>query len=188
MSPYITDTRPKAEQCDNLRNAVVHLDDDPAVLSPSLDPFTVTTCNGFMPLHAPLVQLPPAFAAVATLAENMPVAKHDGSPGLLATYQLGPMIEQGSLPDLSIEIDKLNAPDGKPDLPAITALFRDYAFLASAYLLEPCWERQSQGLDGLGLGREVLPACIAGPLVKMAKMSVPLDDPLRKILVLTSWT
>ena len=52
----------------------------------------------------------------------------------------------------------------------MTAAFRDYAFLASAYLLEPCWQRWNEGLEGYGLGREVLPKEIAGPLVKSAAL------------------
>lgn len=121
-------------------------------------------------MHTPVVDLPVAFSALTKLAEDMPLVKLNGTPGLLALYQLGPTIDGGALPDLSTEIDKLAASDGLPDLALITAAFRDYAFLASAYLLEPCWERQSKGLEGYGLGREVLPACIAGPLVKMGKM------------------
>ncbi|KAK7883597.1 hypothetical protein LTR67_011096 [Exophiala xenobiotica] len=51
----------------------------------------------------------------------------------------------------------------------LTALFRDYSFLASAYLLEPCWEAWSKNNSaGYGLGRAVLPRCIAAPLVKAA--------------------
>lgn len=104
----------------------------------------------------------------------MPVRKLDGSPGLLATYQLGPVIDKGdALPDLIDEIDNLVASDGKPDLVAVTAIFRDYCFLSSAYLLEPCWERYNDpNLEGLGLGRSKLPKEIAGPLVKTAKMYV----------------
>ena len=100
----------------------------------------------------------------------MPIEKLDGTPGLLATYQLGPTIdEQKALPDLNHEIDNLIATDGKPDLAAVSAAFRDYSFLASAYLLEPCW--QQWNIDGTyGMGRPVLPKEIAGPLVKCAKM------------------
>jgi indoleamine 2,3-dioxygenase len=45
------------------------------------------------------------------------------------------------------------------------------SFVASSYLLEPCWKVYSNNADdGYGLGREVLPKCIAGPLVKCAEM------------------
>jgi indoleamine 2,3-dioxygenase len=49
----------------------------------------------------------------------------------------------------------------RPDL--ITALFRDYTFLCSAYILEPCdlnWRKSGS----YGLGRDVLPKQIAVPL------------------------
>ncbi|KAI7460234.1 hypothetical protein KC351_g17349 [Hortaea werneckii] len=172
MSPYLTSLA--SEEGDNiakgLRHVAQHLDADPTLLSTSLDPFTITTSTGFMPLHTPIVDLPKAFDALTKILEKMPIVKEDGTPGLLATYQLGPTIDNGALPDLLPKIDELQTVDGKPDLALATAAFRDYAFLASAYLLEPCWERWSKGLEGYGLGRAVLPRCIAGPLVKTAKL------------------
>ena len=123
------------------------------------------------PLQTPQVDLPDVFAPLTDLVERMPIVKEDGTPGLLASYQLGPTIDLGNgLPDLIDHIDKLVTSDGKPDLVAVTAAFRDYAFLASAYLLEPCWERWNKDLEGYGLGRQKLPKQIAGPLVKTAKM------------------
>ncbi|TKA74390.1 hypothetical protein B0A55_04516 [Friedmanniomyces simplex] len=170
MSPYLTarPSEPAVSTC--LANVTPYLDNDPASLPDSLDPFTITASTGFMPLHAPLTRLPPAFAAVASLVAEMPVQKLDGTPGLLATYQFGLAIDHGALPNLTPEIGKLTAPDGKLDLAKVTAIFRDFSFLASAYLLEPCYERWSLGLEGYGLGRQTLPACLAGPLVKTARI------------------
>lgn len=173
MSPYLTsDPSREAEVPSTSTKAVFpHIDADPALLPSSLDPFTITTSTGFLPLQTPLVELPAAFKPLTKLADQMPIVKEDGQPGLLANYQLGPAIdEHKALPDLTAEIDTLIAADGKPDLVAVTAAFRDYSFLASAYLLEPCWERWNKGLEGYGLGRERLPACLAGPLVKTAKL------------------
>lgn len=148
-----------------------HITANPRLIPASADPFTITTQTGFMPLQSPQVVLPPAFKALTLLCEEMPVVKLDGTPGLLATYRLGPTVDEVKpLPDLTDEIDNVLAADGKPDLVAITAIFRDYSFLASAYLLEPCWERRGKGLEGLGLGRPILPKCIAGPLYKTAKL------------------
>lgn len=151
--------------------ALNHVEDDPVNMSRSLDPFTVTTSNGFMPLQTPQTELPKAFDPLVRLLDRMPIVKEDGTPGLLASYQLGPTIDlSDALPDLTGEIDKLVA-DGKPDLVAATAVFRDYAFLASAYLLEPCWERWSKdSQQGYGLGRQKLPRNLAGPLVKTGKL------------------
>jgi indoleamine 2,3-dioxygenase len=148
-----------------------HVEDDPTNMSRTLDPFTVTTSNGFMPLQTPETKLPKAFDPLIRLCERMPIIKEDGSPGLLASYQLGPTIDlSDALPDLTDEIDNLLV-DGKPDLVAATAVFRDYAFLASAYLLEPCWEKWSKdSQQGYGLGRQRLPRNLAGPLTKTAKL------------------
>lgn len=173
MSPYITEVShtPQEDNGSDLKHSFPYLEDDPTTLSSSLDPFTITTSTGFMPLRPPQIELPPAFEAVSKLAAELPVVKEDGAPGLLATYELGPAIDKlNVLPDLLAEIDDLVAEDGKPDLAAVTAVFRDYAFIASAYLLEPCWERYSNGLEGYGLGRQTLPKVVAGPLVKTAAM------------------
>lgn len=148
-----------------------HITSNPRLIPCSVDPFTITTQTGFMPLQTPQVDLPPAFKALTLLCDEMPIVKLDGTPGLLATFQLGPTVDNvAPLPDLTDEIDNVVAADGKPDLVAITAIFRDYAFLASAYLLEPCWERFNKGLEGYGLGRAVLPKCIGSPLSKTAKL------------------
>ena len=175
MSPYLSnlsDAQPHHLDTE-LKQEFPHIDEDPVTLPTSLDPFTINTDTGFMPLWPPQVNLPPKFEAVATLVENLPVVKVDGSPGLLATYQLGPTVDiWDALPDLIDELVALVASDCQPDLAAVTAVFRDYAFIASAYLLEPCWERYKSGLEGYGLGRQVLPKAIAGPLVKTAKMYV----------------
>jgi indoleamine 2,3-dioxygenase len=48
------------------------------------------------------------------------------------------------------------------------ALFRDYCFLASAYLLENCHHTWLQTGNSYGLGRDHIPKSIAKPLVKLA--------------------
>ena len=71
----------------------------------------------------------------------------------------------------------------KPNLQLLAGLYRDYTFLASAYLLEPCYLHKSQGMNGekegsgqqegeYGLGRQRLPACIARPLARIAELFV----------------
>lgn len=144
---------------------------DPKDVPPSTDPFTITTSTGFLPLDVPLNNLPSVFDPLTKILDDMPVIRANGRPGLLAVYQLGPLIDRGALPDLTDKIDKLIASDGKPDMPAITAAFRDYSFVASSYLLEPCWRKWNEDREGgYGLGRRVLPKCIAGPLVRAAEM------------------
>lgn len=171
MSPYITEVSDTFDgQSGELQDVFPHLHEDPSTLPKSLDPFTITTSTGFMPLQPPQVDLPAAFESLRKIMVEFSVVKEDGTPGLLASYQLGPLIDSGALPDLNHEVDALLTPDGQPDLVAVTAVFRDYSFIASSYLLEPCWERFSKGLEGMGLGRQTLPACIAGPLTKTANM------------------
>lgn len=146
-----------------------HIHDDPAVLPKSLDPFTITTSTGFMPFIMSPTKLPDAFEPLMSLLDRLPVLKADGTPGLLATYELGPEAEK--LPDLTDEVNKLVTADGSPDLYTVTAVFRDYSFLASSYLLEPCWENWSKSPDnGYGLGRDVLPRAIACPMYRCAQL------------------
>lgn len=153
-----------------LQDIFPDLHEDPWTLSRALDPFTITTSTGFMPLQTPQVDLPAVWQPLTKLMHELPVIKEDGTPGLLATFQLGPLIDNGALPDFTDEVDNLVTSDGHPDLAAVTAVFRDYSFLASSYTLEPCWERFKSGLEGYGLGRDRLPRCLAGPLVKTANM------------------
>ena len=164
---YLTDSPPLpplSELFPNIRA-------DGISLPRSADPFTVNTSTGFLPCRQPLRRLPSEFDSLSDILDDMPIFKADGSAGLVATFKLGLLIDSGALPDLSPHIDGLRTANGDVDLDAITALFRDYSFLASAYLLEPCWESWSKDHDaGYGLGRPVLPKCIAFPLVKAADM------------------
>ncbi|KAJ3535828.1 hypothetical protein NM208_g6971 [Fusarium decemcellulare] len=149
-----------------------YLRKDPSEVPAGEDPFTITTRMGYLPFALPLKRLPSKFDALYNVLEQMPILKEDGTPGLLATFELGPLIDGGAIPDLTAEIDNLVIPGtGKRDMAAITAAFRDYSFVASSYLLEPCWETYSANRDnGYGLGRQTLPKCIAGPLVKCAEI------------------
>ena len=140
--PVLTDTRP---------------DDH------SLPAFMVSTTRGFLPRQEPLKELPQEFSAVDSLLQRMPVKTLSGEPGLLATFTLGDTVIS-ELPDLTAEVEKY-----KDDLVVMNALYRDYSFLASAYLLEPCHERFIRG-EPYGLGRQTLPKNIALPIVKIADM------------------
>ena len=98
-------------------------------------PFTVSFENGFLPLYPPPTTLPPAFGVLDSLLKRAPMKTADLKEGLLAEFIFGKAVED-ELPDLTDEIEKV-----KDDLRVITALYRDYCFLASAYLLEPCHQK-----------------------------------------------
>lgn len=147
-----------------------HVHHDPSTLSHALDPFTITTSTGFLPYATAPAHLPEVFKPLESLLERAPVVKLDGKPGLLATYELGPAVK-AELPDLTEEVEKLVLADGFPDKFTIAAVFRDYTFLASSYLLEPCWESWNKTPDqGYGLGRDVLPKAVARPMYLCAQM------------------
>jgi indoleamine 2,3-dioxygenase len=152
---------------------------DPRPHDNSLNAFMVSTTRGFLPRADPIDVLPPDFAVLESLICRMPVRKLDGSPGLLADGQFGQAVLD-ELPDLTAAIEK-----HQDNLPLMNALYRDYSFLVSAYLLEPCklhlcletirpnvktgHDRYLQGLD-YGLGRSKLPRNIAVPMLKVAEM------------------
>ncbi|KAI9810238.1 MAG: hypothetical protein M1827_006372 [Pycnora praestabilis] len=130
----------------------------------TLPSFMVSTTRGFLPRQEPIVSLPLAFTALESILSRMPIKNADGLPGLLAHGQLGATVLK-ELPDLSDRIDEY-----QDDLPLMNALYRDYSFLASAYLLEPCHLRFMAG-ESYGLGRQTLPRNIAMPIAKVAALA-----------------
>jgi indoleamine 2,3-dioxygenase len=129
----------------------------------SLPAFMVSKTRGFLPRMDPIVQLPPDFDVLESILQRMPIKTKSGAPGLLAEGRLGDTVTK-ELPDLTGAVDKYVA-----NLPLVNALYRDYSFLASAYLLEPCHQRFIRG-EPYGLGRDVLPANIARPIARCAKV------------------
>jgi indoleamine 2,3-dioxygenase len=129
----------------------------------TLPAFMVSTTRGFLPRQEPVVELPKKFAALESLLQRMPIRTLSGEPGLLANFTFGDTLLK-ELPDLSAEVEQF-----RDDLVVMNALYRDYSFLASAYLFEPCHERHMKG-EEYGLGRQSLPRSIAMPIVKVAEM------------------
>lgn len=129
----------------------------------TLPAFMVSTTRGFLPRADPVVNLPKEFDPLESILQRMPVKKLDGEPGLLANTKLGDEVDT-VFPNLVKEMDLY-----KDNLPIMNALYRDYSFLASAYLLEPCHERFVRG-EEYGLGRQTLPANIAHPIARCAEM------------------
>ncbi len=83
----------------------------------------------------------------------------------MAQNKLGEAVDL-DFPDLSDEIDKY-----RDNQVVLSALYRDYSFLASAYLLEPCHHEFARTGNSYGLGRDVLPAQIAKPIAKVAQLT-----------------
>jgi indoleamine 2,3-dioxygenase len=129
----------------------------------TLPAFMVSTTRGFLPRDEPIIHLPSEFDVLESILTRMPVKTAAGTPGLLATFTLGETVLK-ELPDLTSAINKY-----KNNLPLMNALYRDYSFLASAYLLEPCHERFVKG-EGYGLGRQTLPSVIALPISRCAEL------------------
>ncbi|KAH0559781.1 hypothetical protein GP486_003697 [Trichoglossum hirsutum] len=138
--------------------------DDTRPNDTSLPAFMVSTSRGFLPRADPVTSLPQEFKALETILTNMPIKTATGGPGLLANGTLGDTVLR-DLPDLSGEVEKF-----KCDLPLMNALYRDYSFLASAYLLEPCHLRFVKG-EGYGLARQTLPKNIALPIARVAAIA-----------------
>ncbi|KAI1875655.1 uncharacterized protein JN550_001941 [Neoarthrinium moseri] len=129
----------------------------------SLPAFMVSTTRGFLPRMEPIVDLPSEFDVVESLLTRMPVKTLSGAPGLLASGALGDAVHD-ELSDLTDQVEKY-----KDNLPLVNALYRDYSFLASAYLLEPCHMKFVKG-EGYGLAREVLPVQLARPIARCAEL------------------
>ncbi|KAH0606872.1 uncharacterized protein H6S33_003706 [Morchella sextelata] len=104
------------------------------------------------PFMEPLIELPSEFAALEDILQQLPIKKKDGTPGLLAQGRLGDVVNQ-SFPNLIDAVEKY-----KDNQVVLNALYRDYSFLASAYLLEPCHHKYLKDGD-YGLARDVLPKC-----------------------------
>ncbi|UKZ48696.1 hypothetical protein TrVGV298_002924 [Trichoderma virens] len=116
------------------------------------------------PRADPIVTLPKEFEALESILQRMPVKTLSGEPGLLAHGKLGDEVDT-SFPDLTEQMDLY-----KGNLPLMNALYRDYSFLASAYLLEPCHLRFLKG-EEYGLGRQTLPKNIARPIARCAELT-----------------
>ena len=107
--------------------------------------------------------LPAPFGPLEQLLRDMPWVKKDGTPGLLQQYKFGDASK--SIPDFTKEIESIR------DTALLSALFRDYTFWASSYLLEPCHHNMLAAGDShsFGQGRQVLPLNIASPLLLLAE-------------------
>ncbi|KAJ3304224.1 hypothetical protein HDV03_002961 [Kappamyces sp. JEL0829] len=130
-----------------------------STVKPTTPVFSITPKNGFLPLEDPIQDLPKEFGQLNDLLKKMPLLLDDGvTPGLLSKGEFGKAVEKLPLYDVS-KID---------NQALLMALFRDYTFAASSYLLEPC-DIMNRKKGSYGLGRDVLPKQLAVPLVQIAE-------------------
>lgn len=136
-----------------------------------LPPFVISRERGFLPREDPMVKMPEAFSGLSSLLDRMTIHQPADANGHRATGLLG----KGEFGDAVL--DELK-PDGKEakavdaaiesgNSHLLAALFRDYCFATSAYLLEPV-DRAFRETGFYTQGRNVLPAQLAVPLKKLA--------------------
>jgi indoleamine 2,3-dioxygenase len=124
--------------------------------------FDVSASHGFLPSTTPLAELPETYRPLQELLDQMPVVKEDGTGGYLhypgqihaAAAQLPNFIEQVT---------------AEKDIRVIQALYRGYAFLTSAYTLEPAFQHFRE-TGKYGKANNVLPANIAQPFVTVCNI------------------
>ena len=121
------------------------------------DFFEVNPINGFLPKKSPLEKLPSVYKELQKLIDEMPIKKPDGSDGYLS---IKGAIEKAveNLPNYENEVASEN------DILIIQALFRAYAFVASAYLLAPAHFNFIE-TKKYGKAHNILPSQIAIPFV-----------------------
>lgn len=118
--------------------------------------------RGFLPKRDPLEKLPERYIKLDELLREMPIRKRDGSVGFLGLGKFGVVVKELPLIEVGEEENE----------EVLLGLFRDYTFVASAYLLEPCHANWLSN-GSYGLGRQSLPPNIAIPLCKIAeKLSI----------------
>ncbi len=123
--------------------------------------FNVSAKNGFLPVKAPLRQLPERYSVLQQLIDQLPVEISPGHGGLLA--------EKGALTQAVAALPNYNdAITAEEDVFVLQALFRAYAFLTSGYTLVPAhWSFTATG--NYGKARTLLPKNIAQPFTQVAK-------------------
>ena len=133
--------------------------------NPELDPFIISTKTGFLPRVDPIIGLPNEYDVINNILDRMSWYQNDGSPGLLQKFQFADTIKS--------ELPMFDNFDHIKDKMVLLALYRDYSYLTSAYLLEPCHHNmlsgKGEGAMKYGKGRDFLPKNIAIPFSILAK-------------------
>ena len=123
--------------------------------------FNVSAAHGFLPELPPLVALPPNYDGLQSVLDKMPVQLSNGEPGYL--HFPGKIQEVANqIPNYVAQVNE------ESDIRIIQALYRGYAFLTSAYTLEPAFQHFKQ-TGSYGKANNVLPANIAQPFVAVSE-------------------
>ncbi|SGY46485.1 BQ5605_C001g00439 [Microbotryum silenes-dioicae] len=127
--------------------------------------FTISRERGFLPRVDPLTHLPAEFAPLESLLQRMTIRQPNGGVGLLGHGQFADACEtELKKVDLESKVDQV-IESGNQQL--LSALFRDYCYATSAFLLEPVDQRfRHTGVYGEGNNR--LPRELAVPMKKLA--------------------
>lgn len=122
--------------------------------------FSVDPTNGFLPIQQPLTVLPKAYAPLQELLTQMPTRTYDGQEGLLS--------QEGAIEKAVHELPNFIDQVSQETNPFVQqALFRAYAFVASAYTLAPAHhDYLKHGIYGKAHGQ--LPKNISQPFVAVA--------------------
>ncbi len=123
--------------------------------------FEVNHLNGFLPKESPLAVLPERYNELQVLIDEMPIKKANGQGGLLSI--------EGAIEDAVKKLKNYkDLVKNEDDIFINQALFRAYAFLASAYLLAPS-HFSFQKTKKYGKAHRVLPSQISEPFVLVSK-------------------
>lgn len=123
--------------------------------------FNVSPQFGFLPVKHPLQQLPETYHDLQQVLDQMPVRTGESSYG----YLNDPDAIVAPVMAIRDHVDEIKK---EKDVFVLQALFRSYAFLSSAYLLEPSFQ-QFRKDQHYGKARNVLPAQIARPFCEVAQ-------------------
>lgn len=122
--------------------------------------FSVDSINGFLPIKQPLITLPKAYSPLQELLTQMPILTDQNQEGLLA--------REGAIEDYVHKLPNfINQVNLETNPFVQQALFRAYAFVASAYTLAPAYHYYLKyGTYGKAHGK--LPKNISQPFVSVA--------------------
>ena len=128
--------------------------------------FSVDSEHGFLPIADPIDELPDRYSELQSCLSSMPIRLDTSASGeeVFGKLNYPNEIQKAvhTLPNYIEEIKKENEPL------LLAALFRSYAFLSSAYLLEPSFQ-EFKKTGEYGVGLSVLPENLAVPFDYVAQ-------------------